>query len=135
MGEITEIDTTVGFRHGDTDQSQLAEFRPQIPGKLVVAVNGRRARCNLSCRKLRNSIAQHVQGFAKAEIKVDHDVRVPVGDGMISAKHPNGVGAVPAFACPAHHAIKIEQALAALIHFDHVTEGVGCIDKGKLGSG
>ncbi len=70
--EVAERRAAVFFLDRDTEQPQLAQFRPQITRKLVVCVDVGRARCNPVGGERRHGFAQQVVVVAEPEVKIEH---------------------------------------------------------------
>src|SRR6056297_2896507 len=69
MVEIAEPRAAVLFGDGDAVQAELAHLRPEIAGKLVVAVDCLRTRGDLFLREGRDRLADGVGGIAEIEIE------------------------------------------------------------------
>ncbi len=69
MRQVTQAGAAVLFRHSDAEQAHVTEFAPQVGGEQVVAVDLRRARCDLFGHEGLHLVAQHVDGFAEGEVQ------------------------------------------------------------------
>ena len=72
MREIAESGTAQLRLHGDPEQPELAEPRPEVARKSVLAIDVRGTRCDLRRREFAHGLAQQVDVFAEAEIEVLH---------------------------------------------------------------
>ncbi len=67
--QITQTTATIDFINGDAQKAHLAKLGPEVGGKLVVPVYGRRARFDLFLAHLINGAAKHVDFFAETEVE------------------------------------------------------------------
>ncbi len=68
--QVAHVGAAVFFAHGDTQQAHVAHFPPQVHGELVVAVNFLGARCDFGSSKAVDLLAEHIEGFAEAEVEL-----------------------------------------------------------------
>src|SRR5258706_15815421 len=74
MLEVPEPRAAILLLDGNAVQAELADFRPEVAGKLIALVDLVGARRNLVAREIVHGLADSVRGFA--EIEVEHPVRV-----------------------------------------------------------
>src|SRR4051812_38954027 len=73
--QIAEPSAPVLIIHGDAEYAKLAELRPQIARKLVVAVDLVSARRDLLMREARDRIAQRIHVLAEREVEPPPSIR------------------------------------------------------------
>src|SRR5690606_29988969 len=81
MLEIPHAGPAKGLLHGDAEQAERAQLRPEVPGKVIAAVDLGRARGDLRRREPGHGLAQQIGGLAETEI-----------EGRRSAAHHDGSG-------------------------------------------
>src|SRR6185295_12340711 len=69
MFDIAESGAAILFFHGDAVQAERAELGPEIPWKLVAAVDFGSARGDLMGGEIMNGLSQRIRGFAEIEIE------------------------------------------------------------------
>jgi hypothetical protein len=69
MLEISQARSAIFLLDGDPVQAERADFRPQVAGKLVAAVDLGGARRDLVGRESMHGFADGVRGFAEIEIE------------------------------------------------------------------
>ena len=70
MGEVAESGAAPALRHGDAEEAELAERRPEIARKLVAAVDIGGARGDLLRREAPHLLPDLVDALAETEIAV-----------------------------------------------------------------
>ena len=70
VGEVAEAGAAPALRHGDAEQAELTERRPEIARELVAAVDLGGARGDLLRREAPHLLADLVDALAEAEIAV-----------------------------------------------------------------
>ena len=66
--EVTHVAAAIGFRHGNAEQSHVAQLGPEFVGKFVAAIDFGSERRDLGLREFAHGVAQQVGGFAEIEI-------------------------------------------------------------------
>ncbi len=80
MRQIAKPRPAIGFRHGDAVQAEFADFRPQVFGKEILAIDRIGARRDFGLGKGAHAVAQHVERFAVIEAElVQHGSGNPRG--------------------------------------------------------
>ena len=68
VGQVAHTAAAIFFRYGNAQQAHIAEFLPQVVGKLIVVVDLGGAWGNLTGGKGVDLLTQHVQFIVKTEI-------------------------------------------------------------------
>ena len=107
VGEIAHAGAAVFLFDGDAEQAEVAELAPQVHGKLVAAVDLRRARRDLGGGELLHGVAQHVQqsrpgrsrgpGSARSSWRRRGSWRHPMRSSILAGRP---VGGLPSLALP-----------------------------------
>ena len=69
MRQIAHVGAAVLFLDRHAEQAHVAELAPHVHWEFVVAVDLRGARRQLGLGELVHRVAQHVEGFAEAEVE------------------------------------------------------------------
>jgi hypothetical protein len=89
--EITQTCAAGSLLHGDAEQAQIAEFRPQLARKRVVAIDLRSNGSDVRLREGRDAGAQQFDVLAQVEVEVFRELRLhesaPCTDARISRKN------------------------------------------------
>lgn len=70
VGEVAHVGAAVLFFHGDTQQAHVAHFPPQVHGEFVVTIDFLGARRDFCSGKAVDLLAEHIEGFAEAEVEL-----------------------------------------------------------------